>query len=488
MATPAIDQIQFYSGENRSADELGGPMPLMTNALVDSVGTVHSRPGVSEWSDFPSVAASGSPVIGMIAWQGNLVWVTADRRIHAWPVGGDLIELSSDTDPNTKLDGGLRPCFVDGRQMLVIAGGGAVQKWTGSGLSARLINTGAGGPPPSGLGLSGIAQRLVVAVADQSGQVWWSGPLEEYENWDMALGGSSYIQAAAKPDPILALSDNTNEVFCWGTQTIQVFSPANLAIDANDPNNVLDFAPSRTTTIGLGARCSIVQVDDNFAALDALRRILITDARTYTDISAPVVKLIRDFGRVDDCWGFRLRWGKWDALVFMFPSEQRGLVWNVTSSSWSEWLCSTDGGSPSDLTITSAYHWAEQDLFLVGMNDGTIAQIDENARTDLGNPIPIRLVSGFVTHGSLGKKACRTFMAMLRRNAISTGAKARLSFRDDLGPWRFLKEIAVTGSAAANLEIRSAGVYRQRQWMIEYSAASEFSLVSAQEEYEQLGA
>lgn len=491
MSDSATEEIRFWASEDRSSDPLTGAMPLSVNVIADLSNALPVRPGVSAWTEFPDVDVApagvyGSPVIGMVAWKEFLVWVTADRKIRAKPVGGDILELSDASDTDTLLDGSLRPSFVPGRDLLVIAGGGAIQKWTGRGLSARLTNTGAGGDPPDTNQVVAVAQRLIAAVNGASGQLWWTGPLEEYENWDMSTGGASYIQASAKPDPVIALSDNTNEVFAWGPETLQVFAPANLAIDANDPNNVLDFAPARAANIGVVARDSICPVDDNFIALDKLRRIILTDGRTYSDLSAQVSRLLRDFDVVEDCWSFRMRYSKWDCIVFIFPTVGRGLIYNAKSARWSEWICSTDGDIPRPIPITSAYHWAAQNVFLVGMEDGSIAVLDDEATTDLGKPIIVEMVSGFVTHGATAQKACRTLMLAFRGDAV--GGKARLWRRDNLGAWILTKQIEVASTLPANMQIRSIGVYRQRQWKVRYSASDRFKLISAHEEFETLGA
>jgi len=361
-----------------------------------------------------------------------------------------------------------------------------MQKWTGAGVSSRLTNTGEGGDPPNTNQVVSVAQRLIAAVNSASGQLWWSGPLEEYENWDMGTGGSSYIQAAAKPDPIIALTDNTNEVFAWGRDTLQVFAPANLAADANDPNNLLDFAPARTANIGITARDSICPVDDTFIALDRIRRVVITDGRGYTDISSQVAKLLRDFEVVDDCWSFRMRYSKWDCIVFIFPTVGRGLIFNAKSSRWSEWQYSIEGSNPSPIPITSAYHWTEQNVFLVGMSDGSIATLDDEATTDLGFPIIVELVSGFQTHGTTQQKACKTLMLAYRAEA--TGGNARLWRRDGLGAWTLTKQIELNSTISTNKQIRSIGVYRQRQWKMRYLASDRFRLISVFEEFEPLGA
>jgi hypothetical protein len=83
------------------------------------------------------------------------------------------------------------------------------------------------------------------------------------------------------------------------------------------------------------ARDSVVQVDDMFSILDRTRRIILTDGRTVKELSEPIASEISGFDRVDDCWGFRMRFGRWDALVYMFPSAGRGFTYELKTGKWS---------------------------------------------------------------------------------------------------------------------------------------------------------
>jgi len=485
MTEIATGQIVFSGSEDKSSAQLGGAMPLVINAITDSVGAVRRRPGISLWSSFPAAAASGSPVIGMSPFGSTLVYVTEDRLLHAISPSGEILELSS-TDATTRLDGGVRPSFVQGRNMLAIAGGGAIQKWSGTGLSERLQNTGTGGPPPEATHISGIAQRLVAKVANGTAQIWWSAPLEQYENWDMVTGGASYIQASAKPDPLTSLYDNTNEVFAFGSMTLQVFIPSNLAVDANDPNNLLDFAPSRTLNIGTLANSGVVPIDDAFGVPDRYRRIIITDGRSYNDISKSIAYILQGMQGFDECWGFRIRFGRFDCLAWMFPSDGYGIIWDANQGCWAEWRSWLRG--EKDIAITSAYHWPEYNLFLIGMSDGSIAKLDDQVSTDLGDPIRIVIVSGFSNYGKQSLKLSRTVRFVMKRaGAITaTSGHVRFSYRNDEGSWFVARDIPLGDDPNPTITIRSLGTFRIRQWKVEYTGSDEFQLIRATEEFENL--
>ena len=510
MGNSQLAQILFSGSEDKGATELGGAIPLIANAIPDASGAARRRPTVVAWSGYSSASLSNTgvgPVLGLVPFQGSLVYATSDGVLNALNPGVEAHGLTSGVVGtsqyyNSLLAGSGRPSFVAGRQLLIAANGAQIQKWDGlSASSARLQNTGAtllvgssgyvapAYPPPSAYSVVGISQRLVVGnVPGTSGQIHWSGPFEDYESWDYALGGAGFAQAAAKPDPLVWVMENTNEVFAFGTETLQVFDPASLAVDVNDPNNILDFAPNRTQNIGTISPYSIVAVDDNFALLDRQRRIILSDGRTYQDIGQPISNVLRGLTTVADAWGFRMRFGRFDCLVWMFPTDGFGLIYDSTASRWAEWRMG--GVNEGPVTITSAYNWAEQGVFLVGLSDGTIAKLDDSATSDLGIPVKVEMVSGFTTHGTQAQKHCRTMLFQFKRTWAATAGSGhvRISRRDTEGAWQIIRDQELSSTPYPCIQIRSLGVYRTRQWKVEYTGSDELQLVSVQEEFEILGA
>jgi len=64
----------------------------------------------------------------------------------------------------------------------------------------------------------------------------------------------------------------------------------------------------------------------------------------------------------------------------------------------------------------------------------------------------------------------------------------RVSLRDTQGAWRVVKNLVLSDSMNPSIQIRSLGVYRTRQWRVEYTGDDRFEFISAQEEFELLGA
>lgn len=463
-----VEEIPFNAGQASGMEQLAGAPPAMINSLTDLGGVRRPRPGIATWSGFPSTIPHASPVDAMAVFDGYVVYVTRDRKLWA-ALDGTVLSLS-DATPTTKLDGGTRPVLLPTRTRLIAVGGGVPQKWSGTGLSARL-----GGSPPTMSFISGIATRLVGSVADTSGIIRWSGLGESvgHETWD-AL---NFTEAEARPDPLVAVADNTNELFAFGSKTLQVFSP--------DPT--VGFAPGRALNLGLLAPGSFIAVDDTFAFLDSERRFVITDGRSFSDenvISKPIEATLRPLTAAD-CWGFRMRLDRWDACVWMFPTDGIGYIWNRRSGSWSEWRAfwETGYGAPN---ITSALAWPEQNLFLVGLSTGQIARLDSMAHTDLGEVLKVELVSGFVDRGTDNYKQCQAVKFTFRRGQTAGEAPVvQISYRDGLGPFSSPATFSLgqPGDYTPTVEMRSEGTYRRREWKLEYTSDADLSFVGAREQF-----
>lgn len=461
--------IPFADQQATGLDALAGAPPLMANSLTDIAGVRKARPGISAWSDFPTAIPSASAVEGMAALGARLVYVTADRRLWACNVAGSTRALS-DATVASRLEGTLRPQLLSLRSQVVAVGGGAPQATAGTALSAVL-----GGSPPDSHAIADLATRIILAPNNTSGTFRWSGlgDVTGHTAWD-AL---DFAEAEAKHDPVQNIATNSNELFVFGTQTIQVFSP--------DP--VVAFSPGRTMNIGLLAPYSLVEVDDAFAFLDRNRRFVLTDGRSFSDeqsvLSAPIEETLRGLTTVSDCWGFRMRTGRWDAVVWFFPTEGRGYIWNRRSRGWSEWRAwgSTGWTTP---TITSALHWPEQNVFLVGLSTGQIAKLDADAFTDLGQPIKVEIVSGFDDNGTDKRKKCNAATFVFRRGQTAqsgTAPQIRISYRDNEGPWGepTIRDLGLAGDYDPTIELRSLGTYRRRQWKVEFDANAGFTFIGA---------
>jgi len=486
--------IPFADGLASGLQQLSGAAPLFVNFLVDTNGAMTVRPGIQAWADFPQAGSpvTNSPVIGIFPWTNAagsyLVFVTADRMIWAWIGPGLVIALSSASDKTTRLDGALRPIFTYDATRVAIAGGGAPQQWQGLGLSSRLA-PGQVMPDGSPLALTHIAynsQRFIGLDYNTSGIFQWTDPgPPAHTTWPIV--GAYFQEAEAWPDPAVAMFTNANEVFVFGTQTMQVFLP--------DPTTA--FAAAMTVQAGVGATYSVIPIDEvgAFAWLDEKHRFGISAGPQYQVISTPNIDNdITQPGFVTaDCWGTRIRIGLWDLLLWVFPTSGRGFCFDRTTSKWVGEFRSIDGNGAWQAWAPTSYTLVpgatpQQNLHLVGLANGTIAQLTFAATNDLGTTIKAVSRTGFQNRGTFNRKECRYARAQFIRGATAQPGPApvvELRYRDNLGGFRPVAQwsAGVAGDYNPIVEKYNLGVYQQRQWELEWSGGGPFTLTGATETF-----
>jgi hypothetical protein len=474
--------IDFASGQQSSNEALGGAIPQSVNVLVDSVGAIHVRPGISTWSDFgpsPSLSASTS-VDGISVWDSYPVYVTSDRRIHAQLAPGHGVDLSDGTAP-TMLDGGTRPVLCPSRVRIIIAGGGLLQKWEGPGtpLSANL-----GGDPPAATHVVKSNEYLVVNPTGLSGQIQWSdiGDAGE-ESWAVSSSSNAgFLELSADSDPLPALYQNTGELIGFGTRTVQTLDPT---ADTTATGVPIVWLNTRTWTQGCNAPYSFAQNDETFGFLDSLKRIQLSNGRAYQAISDPAItETLRNLDTVSDCWGFRMAIGSWDLLGWNFPTMGRTFVYDTTLKTWSEWR-GFSGNNWAPWIAKSHFYWPDAAVHMVGMGDGTIAKMDTSSITDAGAPIVAEITSGFNDFGTDNWKqhiSTRfTFKRGLGVSGASPGPVCQLFYRDSTGAWSDPIQLPLGDPSDPSpvIEVRSLGMFRTRQWRLRMSDSVPLTFVRA---------
>ena len=366
-----------------------------------------------------------------------------------------------------------------------LAGGGAPQQWQGSGLSARLAP---GQTMPDGSALSFthmdyIAQRFVGNDYNLSGLFQWTDPGPgNHTTWPIV--GAYWSEAEAAPDPIVALAANTNELFVFGTQTTQVFVPDATVV----------FAAATAVQLGCSAPYSVISTDGQFAWLDDRHRFVQSDGRNFQPLSTP--KIANDIMQpgfvVSDCWGARIHIGEWDLLVWIFPTMKRGFVYDRTTQKWQGEFRSMNmaTGDWASWLPSSYVFWADRNLHLVGMPNGSIAEVSFNAYDDLGQTIKAVARTGFQDRGTMLRKLCSLARLKFKRGWTAQPGPApvvELLYRDDLGGFKPAVQwsTGVAGDYQPVADKRNLGMYRQRQWELRWTGgAGPFAVTGATETIE----
>lgn len=476
--------IPFGPIQESGSEELAGASPVALNVVMDAKGCIRRRPGIVAYSEAPTTAVDSDGIIGLHATTtGELYAVGNNQSVfkNIYRIaGGSATSLA--TSNSERLHGSGRPVFAETEMLIAIAAGEEPQKIVRStGACSRL-----GGSPPEGTHVVANASRLLLNDVNTqktwayysdvaTGNVTFAG----HESWN-GTGDSGNIVAASRPDPLVALAENTNEVWLLGATTVQTFAP----------DGGIVYAPATTREFGCGAKYSVVRDDQALAWLDDKRRFVRTDSRTFSILSTAISKTLADLTVVDDCFGYRVHTGFVDALVWTFPTEgktfcyQKGGGW----SQWAGWDSATANWSV--FPVLSHALVFGSDTNVVGLSSGRIAKLSMGAETDLGEKLVASVTSGFQDRGTPNRKHCKAVRFTMRRGHAtgSSAPEVSLQWRDRLGPWGSAVPVRMgaAGEYDTVVELRSLGVYRNREWKVTFSGSEDMAIVGVTEEFEVL--
>lgn len=505
--------ISFVPDQQSGWSVRAGASPLTTNVVIDGRGAVRRRPGITAYANFPlednglpTQLGNATEIQGLwVALNGDLYAIDSQlpaRHIHLVttspsPTNRDLSvdSITGDLILTRALVGTGRPVFAETEAALWIAGGDEPEKIKLS--DAMPSRAGGFAGNPRSTHIIANASRLLIngtgpdaAAAALQGGFLASAPgagapniPPGHENWDTAAG-AAFVSAEARPDKVIALFENTNEVFVFGDTTLQVFG--------TDPQFV--YSPLPTKNHGLAGPYAAIEVDQKIAFLDHRRRFCISDGRSLDYIGEPIQATLDDMETVTDVFGFRVRTNILDCLCWQFPTDGRTFVYQINTKgpAWSLWM-GWDGRTNNwkRLRVRSHTHRHATGDNLVGLDDGRVGILSMDASTDFGEAINAYIETGFEDRGTDLKKHCVAVHIALKRGEIGANEAtpvAWLKWRDDAGAWTGKAPISLgaSGDREIVVTLRSLGVYRRRQWLFEFAGSADLELTRATEIFEVL--
>lgn len=476
--------IPFANKQASGYDELAGASPVAMNVVVDGAGAVLRRPGITTTALAPTTSIDAGGIVGLYRTiDGKLFAVggsNAERTIYVVTSGGALA-LGGGVPPRG-LRGTMRPTFAETEMLLVVAGGAEPQKVVLASLDSERL----GGSPPNATHVIANASRLLLndVVVDKT-KVRFSDVFigtTSYANaevWSLGgVGTSGYFTAEGKPDPVVAVHEDTNEVLVFGSQTLQSFVP-----DAQ-----ITYSPVATREIGLSAAYSVIKYDQDFYWIDHLRRIVAGSSRSYDSVSDPIQKTIDAMATFTDAWGAKVLVDFADCLLWTFPTDGRTFMFQK-GIGWSQWA-GQSAGNWAPLGIGAVFQPFDGTDPIVGMTDGRIGTFSFDVSTDFGTPIRASVRTGYQNHDTDKLKLCRCLYLSLRRGETTsaTGPQAILRWRDRPGAWEaeVPVDLGESGDTEIMVPLRGLGTYRRRQWEFEYMGTERLALVGATEDFQVL--
>lgn len=470
--------IVFAPIQQSGWEQLGGAPGPAINVVIDGRGVVRRRPALQAVPGLPSGVIDSTGLSVVHATLGGDVYAVGSS-----PGARNVYRLTTSSDQIAGfVPGTLRPRVAETEALLVFAGGAAMRK-------LELLDplggvSSLGGSPPVASHVIANASRLLGndMVVDRS-KVRYSEPslgtasYTGHETWNFGgTGTSGFFSAEARPDPVVALGETTNETFVFGSTNVQVYLP--------DAQRV--FAPATTREYGCAAPYSPVKADQSYAWIDHMRRIVISDGRGFEVISKEIQQVLNSMATVSDAFGYRVHVGPVDALVWTFPTDGRTLAYQ-RGGGWGTWM-SRSGGNWSRFVANCHHHDPNNDRNLVGTTTGKVAQLVMGEDDDLGETIVASVETGYLDRGTTSLKHCKAVYVTVKRGQTAVEETAHLRYSDEPGRWSDPIEVrlGVAGDTYPVVPFRSLGTYRRRAWKFEFSGTSDLALVEVLEDFDVL--
>ena len=428
---------------------------------------------------------SSTTVTGLFVFQGDLIIVGSDRYVYrvqsVAPTVANPISVAG-----AGLEASGRPVFAEDQSDMFIAGGAHLWKYTHGDPTGSSF----GDSPPTPASATHVAwlgQRLIANARSpiaNRGLYYWS---DAGDGSDGTWQSSSYANAEARPDEILAIYENTQWTWIFGASTLQIFA---VGADATNP-----FDSVTTVNIGIGAKYSPVRIDSMFAFIDDKGRIVMSDGRSPTvkDISQEIVTDIRAMTTYADAWGWRETEQRYDLLCYHFPTAGRTFEYDLNTSKWGERrYYDPSQGLMQAMPISSYVYWPEMNLHVFGRSDtNSIATISATATQELGGELLCQRTVSNVDHGIADRKSSNGVWAYIRRGTTedTTPGVIEIRKRDDGRAWsRWVqKSVGRLGDAAQGSYFPLQGTFRKRDYDIRYAGTNATSIVAVYDDITAVG-
>lgn len=440
--------------------------PVLKNILVNEGGHNIDRPGLSTFTTIGS-----SPVIGQKYFKlaEKIVAVTEDRQIFSINSTGTVAQISG----TNNLGGTNRPVFEEDGTYLAIAGGGAPQRWPGSGNTELMP-----GSPENTNFISYLdGYWLSHLIGDQ--EIRWAGPTAATRaTWNTA----DFFQAEGLPDTMVSQAVNLRQFFAFGETSVEIFQ--------NYGDSSVPFRRSFFFDKGVAAPYSVVKADNTLFWLDSLRRFVRLESNTPTQKSGAIQKTIDRLSTVSDCWGANIKIDSYDLIAWTFPTEGRTFVLNILSGEWDEW----DGFENGQSQIIPMHSYTFSDdwnsHFVGDPGTGVIYKLGFDYKTDASRNMRRLRRTGKVNHGTYSRKRSNYYLIDVKQG-VGTNGQTEPTFQirvnDDDNGWTDPVDVPLGFPGNEQEPIRVSelgGIYRTRQMEISFTGGSEFLLRGIQEDVE----
>lgn len=294
---------------------------------------------------------------------------------------------------------------------------------------------------------------------------------------DYFLAADNPLTAETKPDNITFLGADTQELFVWGPQGMEVW--------VSDSNF---FSPVKGafSEAGLIAPRSAVQADNAVFALCAVdggnkRAVVKMNGRVPVVVSQAIEKILGGYGTVNDATAWITRDSEY---VITFPSEGKTWCWDYRNDTWYEWTKwdAETAERQEFLGRYSASAWGK--TYFLSRTDGKIYEYDRASFTDDGGTMAMEWRTGQIGRGV--ESRCHRLRLQLKRGAgPADGASLVVRWRDNgRQEWRVGRVVNLgnVGDSVFFKDVVGLGTYLSRQYSFTITDNADIAIANVWED------
>jgi hypothetical protein len=427
---------------------LSGRTPERHDTYRNDAGATVRRPGFDLFADL----GTSAPVDGIYYWESQDLLIAVSN--------GDVFSKTETGSVSTLATGvfvaGTRPTFADFGDTLYAANGGDIVKITTSTASAL-----GDADIPANVTHVAAFDTYMLANKVDTGQMHRSN-VNAPETWD-----ANFITAEQAPDNLTAVHARWNEIWLFGTRTVERWY--------NDGETPFVPFDGGVLSTGCEAPYSIQWIRGAFYWLNEERELVRSAGNSYEILSGPVENLLRDTRTISDAIADYMTVGGETFYVLSLPSYSSDgltLVYDITKNEWQgEWNYWDSVASSYERFRGQCYVFATSwNRHLLGDKDnGKIYYMRTDKHQDNGDIMRSAWLTGHVDHDSSLKKRSAKLRLRVQRGEGAEGStpKLMLRWRDNGNEvWKNIHylDLGELGEYEMYLTLRRLGIYRSRQY------------------------
>jgi len=420
----------------------------LIDGYVDELGYIHRRPGTLLKVDL----GTNRPIDGLFWWteRGILVAVS-DGNVYVIDEAGTATNIG--TGPSSGGVVSFVNCVPGGTHKLVMANGGQMYLTDGATVSA-ISGTGA----PTNVRTVAFLDQYIIASNSNTPSFQWSG-VNDPETWS-AL---SFATAEVKPDDVIGIATNWDELYVLGTESIEVWY--------NDGSSPFIRRDGATINRGTLSPNTFQRVGNTFMYLDSFRHVIELNGRSPVIVSNDIDKTLADLTDVSNASAMVLDIEGRAFYVITFRATNKTFAYDYKLKRWSRWGQFDSQAAEYNRFVGNCHAYSVAwNQNIIGSKDyGKIYVLSDNYQTDNGEYARLRVQTAHIDHGtSQGKRAGRITFRGKRGNTGGSG-KLALRYRDNgTGPWSNEIQLDMGGVGDYSLYTTTflGGIYHSRQYEI----------------------